>query len=357
VIVAAMDADHGHGLWETEIATPPAAEPIVNEADRSLAAANVNGDLFRIDESAIRARVLDQPLEASAAPAVTMLTSGEDLGSGRAAFGAPGKSDHLLLYDPSQRDRPARWIGMPSPLACGMTRFGDGILAPLEVGQVFYLNPTNGQTLAAPFQPRLQPRTKLAYQPAGIAGDSGNQFVITDGHEKIYLVALVDQPEPHLAQVTEAAVGPLPIVSPIVVEHNLAFAVTKGGHLTRFQLPSLSPMGETNLSADGVAGPFAIGDLLLVATANGQLIAVKADGSIAWTAPLSFGDLAGPPLKTDQGVLVAYRKGIVELRGLGDGQPIRKLDLLQPLATGPVRYMNRIAVVSHDGTLLIANEP
>jgi outer membrane protein assembly factor BamB len=358
VIVAAMDAEHGHGLWETELAVPPAASPVVNEADRSLAVANVNGDLFRIDDAAIREKVLDQPLEASAAPAgPPPLTEAVVLGGGRAAFGAPGKSDHLLLYDPSQHDRPARWIGMPSPLACAPTPMGEGFLAPLEVGQVFYLNAANGRPLAAPFQPRLAPGTKLAYQPAGVAGDSGRQFVITDGHEIIYSVAVADQPEPHLAQLAETSVGSFPIVSPIVVIKDFAFAATDGGHLVRFQLPSLTPAGETNLSGDAVGGPYPIGDLLLVATANQQLVAVNADGTIAWTAPLSGGDLAGPPLKTEQGMLLAYRKGIVELRGAGDGKPIRTLDLQHPLATGPIRYLNRIVLVAHDGTLLIANEP
>jgi hypothetical protein len=352
-----MDAEHGHGLWETELAVPPAASPVVNEGDRSLAIANVNGDLFHIDDAAMRAKVLDQSLDALAAPPAPVLTSAVDLGAGRAAFGAPGKSDHLLLYDPSQTDHPARWIGLPSPLVCGLTAMGDGFLAPLEVGQVFYLSATSGRAIAAPFQPRLQPGTKLVYQPAGVAGDSGRQFVISDGHEKIYSVNLTDQPEPHLAQSAEANVGPFPVTSPIVLTKDFASATTDGGHLVRFQLPALTAAGETNLSADAVNGPFAVGGLLLIATANEQMVAVKSDGTIAWTSPLTSGDLAGPPLETDKGFLVAYRKGTLELRGLADGKPIRAIDLQQPLATGPVRLLNRIVLVALDSTLLIANEP
>jgi outer membrane protein assembly factor BamB len=358
VVVAAIDAEHGHSLWETELAVPPAASPVVNETARSLAIANVNGDLFRVDDAAIRGRVQDQPLEVAATPSgPPSLTTGVDLGGGRAAFGAPGKSDHLLLYDPSQRDRPARWVSLPSPLACGLTPLGDGLIVPLEVGQIFDVNPTDGKSIASPFQPRLAPGRKLAYQTAGVAGDSGRQFVIADGHEKIYLVALADQPESHLAQVAEANVGPFPIVSQIVVVNDVATAATEGGHLARFQLPSLTTAGETNLPADVVAGPFPIGDLLLVATAGGQLVAVKPEGTIAWTVPLLGGDLAGPPLKTDQGVLIAYHKGVVELLGLNDGKSIRALDLEHPLATGPVRYLNRLVLSAHDGTLLFTNEP
>jgi outer membrane protein assembly factor BamB len=356
-IVAATDADHGHAYWETELAVPPAANPVVSDADRAFATANVNGVVFAIDEAAIRARVANQPLSGAGASASASLTTGVELGGGRAVFAAPGKSDYMLSYDASQRDHAVSWSRLPSNLSCRPTPLAGGIIVPLEVGQVFFLNPANGQSLAAPFQPRLQPGAKLAYQPAGVAVDDPNQFVITDGREKIYLVALADQPQPHMTQVAEANVGPFPIVSPIVVNKGIAAGISQGGHLVRFQLPSLSPAGETNLSADGVAGPFALGDLLVVATANQQLVAVKPDGSIAWSAPLEKSDLAGAPVSTEQGFLIAYRNGFLELRNPSDGQPIRKVDLKHPLATSPVRYMNRIVVAAPDGTLLIANQP
>jgi hypothetical protein len=96
---------------------------------------------------------------------------------------------------------------------------------------------------------------------------------------------------------------------------------------------------------------------MLVVTANQQLVAVKSDGTVAWKEALTGGDLAGPPLKTDQGILIAYRKGILESRGLADGKPTRAVDLEQPLATGPVRYLNHVVLSAHDGTLIVANEP
>ena len=178
----------------------------------------------------------DQPLEAASAPSNTRLTTGLDLGNGRAVFAAPAKSDQLLLYDPAQRERGARWHGFPSPLACSPTQLSDGLVVPLEVGQVFYISAADGQSLAAPFQPPLQPNTKLAYRQAGVVDDASRQFVISDGREKIFLVKVVDQPEPHLAQAAEARVGPFPIASPIVVVDNFAFAATEGGHLAQLSI-------------------------------------------------------------------------------------------------------------------------
>ena len=82
---------------------------------------------------------------------------------------------------------------------------------------MFYLSSADGARLATPFQPRVETQTSLAYKPAGAIGGDGRQFVITDGAKKIYLVALVDQPQPHLEAVKEGDVGPQPIGTPIVV--------------------------------------------------------------------------------------------------------------------------------------------
>jgi hypothetical protein len=238
-----------------------------------------------------------------------------------------------------------------------MSPFGQGVLVPLEVGQVFYLNPADGQSLTAPFQPRLQPRMKIPYQPAAQADKEGRQFVITDGHEKIYLVEVADQPQPHFTTVAEANVGAFPIVSPIVVMGTTVLAATDGGQLARFELPSLKSAGQTALPSDVVWGPYPVGELVLLVTANDQLVAVRPSGEIAWAHAVKGGDLAGPPLANGDSVLVAYRQGILERRGLVDGEPVGRLDVEHPLAAGPVQFLGRIVLAAHDGTLFVVDQP
>lgn len=358
VIVSAIDTESGKMFWENILAVPPAATPIVDDANRTLAFADVNGLIFRFDDAAIRSRVQDQPLAGGVGGGeVPKLTVGVDLGAGRAAFAAPGESDQLVLYDPTAARNAVRRNKLPSTIVCAMSPFGKGVLVPLEVGQVFYLNPSDGQPLAMPFQPRLQARMKVPYQPAAQVDDAGRQFVITDGHEKIYLVELVDSSEPHFDTVKDGSVGAFPIVRPMVVIDQTVFAVTDGGQLTRFTLPSLETAGQTALPGDVVWGPYRIGDLLLVVTANDQLVAVNKEGGIAWSDSVKGGDLAGPPLATDNGVLLTYRKGILEHRGIADGQPVGSLDVEHPLSAGPVRFMDRIVLTAHDGTLLVVQQP
>lgn len=358
VVVTAIDADSGKTFWQNVLAVPPAATPVVDEAARTLAFADVNGLVYRFDEAALRSRVQDQPF--SAGPTLSnapKLTTGVDLGGGRAAFAAPGQSNRLMLYDPASERTPLRVAKLPSKIVCAMSPLGQGVLVPLEVGQVFYLNPADGQPLAAPFQPRLLPRSKVPYQPAAQVDDAGRQFVISDGHEKIYLVQLIDKPQPHFTTVAEANVGAFPIVSPIVVMGTTALAVTDGGQLTRFELPSLKNVGQTVLPSDVVWGPYRVGDLLLMVTASDQLVAVDPNGEITWTQAVKGGDLAGPPLAAGNSVLLSYRRGILERRGLAAGDSAGQLDVEHPLAAGPVQFLDRIVLTANDGTLFVVDQP
>ncbi len=356
VVVAAIDTKQGRSLWETDLAMPPAGAPVVDEAAKSLTFANAAGYAFRFDEAAIRSRVQDQPLAAPLAPPQPpALNASADLGQGRAVFSA-ANADWLLLYNPAHGNS-AKWIQLDSPLACATTPFGQGFLAPLKIGQVFYLSAADGAKLATPFQPRIEPGTSLEYKRAGVAVGDGRPFVITDGANKIYLVTVTDQPQPHLEVVKEAEVGPRPISSPIVVLGDTAFAIAGESRLVRYNLPSLELGGETNLPAPAEWGPYAAGEMVLMATVDQKLLAATPTGELRWQVPLEHGQLAGPPLVIADSVLLAYRKGVVERRSLADGKPLGTINVEHPLATGPVAFLQKLVVAAADGTLLVIDQP
>jgi hypothetical protein len=222
---------------------------------------------------------------------------------------------------------------------------------------VFYLNSADGSSLAMPFQPRLEPRTIVNYQPARVTDHDGRRFVIADGGEKIYLVEVVNQPQPHLAAVAEADAGPHRIRSPFVVLGDIALAVGGDSHMVRFRLPSLEPAGESKLSAPVVWGPFPAGDGVLLATADKHLQLLTAGGEEKFRMPLEHGDPAGAPLVQGGSVLISYRKGIVERRSAVDGKSLATIDVEHPLAAGPVPFSNRIVLPAHDGTVLVVDQP
>jgi outer membrane protein assembly factor BamB/tetratricopeptide (TPR) repeat protein len=364
VVVAACETTNGHTLWETDLAVPLAAAPLIDSAAKSLLVATTHGQVFRLDEAAIRSRIQDEPLPvvlaSQSGPNPTSdtppITSTIDLGQGRAVFCAAG-SDRLLLYNPAVADGNLQLIRLESPLACEVTPLRDGFLAPTRIGQVFLLSASDGTPRATPFQPMLQPNVTWDYQPAVVLDEQTGQFVISNGSQKIYLVQVVDQPRPHLKAIGEAIVGPLPITSRIVALRDVLFAAGSS-HLVRFRLPSLEPSGENNLPAPLVWGPFRAGDAVLLATADGQLAAVSSQGDVLWSTPFSeHGDPAGDPLVIGDSVVVAYRRGIVERRSLADGRVVGASDSEQPLGTGPVQFVQRLVLGTSEGTLLVLDQP
>lgn len=356
-VVAAMNIDDGRTLWQTEVASAPSWAPIVDEAQRSLTMATANGQVYRFDEGAIKARVLDQPLAPQGAtPADPTLSYGADLGAGRAAFCRPGVSNQIALVDPADGAR-VRWVTLPSKLACEITPFADGLLAPLSVGQVFYLRASDGQSAAAAFQPRLEPNTEVLFKPAGVVGEDGRQFVIADGRDKIYLVALGEQPPASLNLTSEAKVGQFPLASRALVIGDTVLAAHEESGIVRFALPSLSPAGELDLPGVVAWGPYRVGELIIVATADAKLLGVSANGEIVWNVSLQGGDLAGPPLAVADGFLLAYRSGLCERRSLQDGAVQGQIDVEHPLAAGPVRFLDRIVLTTGDSTLLVIESP
>jgi hypothetical protein len=333
----------------------PAGAPVVDGAGKSLTFANAAGYVFRFGEAAIQSRVQDAPLKAPLGPPQPpALTTSTDLGQGKALFTA-ANSDWMVLYNPAQNDS-VKWIRVESPLACPPTTLGPGFVAPLKIGQVFLLNSADGARLGTPFQPRIEPGATFNYKQTG-AVQGGNQFVITDGAKKIFLVAFADQPQPHLQLVKEAEVGPRPIVSPVVVLGDMALAVAGDSRLVRFKLPTLEAAGETNLPAPVEWGPYAAGETALAATVDQKLVAVSGSGELKWEVPIEHGALAGAPLVIGDSVYLAFRKGVVERRALADGNQTGALNVEHPLATGPVAFGERLIVAASDGTLLVADQP
>lgn len=351
-IVTAASTSDGAPYWETDIGATPAGNPLASSSPRAIISADANGQVYRFDAEAIQSRALSQALPEPEDTKAMLFDSSALLPDGGAVFASTGKSE-ARIYTPTGSE-PIKKIDLPAAVACQPTPFGDGWLAPLSVGQVFYLDSQAAEPLAAPFQPTLTPGRQLSWQPATAVDDE--QFLLTDGSEKVYLVELRIDGAPALVPTAEASVGPSPLTTRMVQLGKLAIAGTAEGQAALFQLPTLDAGERVDLGGSIAWGPYVAGDVAVFGLVGGDLVAINTQGEIAWKSAAPGEALLGPPLVNAGNMVIAGQSGIVSIVDLSNGNVVKRLDAGQPLAGGPVKLQNRMVVTARDGALLVLQE-
>ena len=351
VLVAGTSLVDGRTLWETQVATPPAGEPI---ADGDLVVATASGQLFSLGADALKSPVVDQPVSKefdTRHPIV--LSTRTDLKDGSVVFAPLGGDTRMLLVAASPRA--GRLLSVPDPLACPPAALGKGLIVPTRIGQVSWLNPATGQPVATPFQPPLLVDSNVRWTIPSATTD-GKEFVISDG-PRVYRVALVREPVPHLEAAATSEELAAPIVTAIATFDSLALAADAAGRLRVFRLPDLAIDQSIELGGGVTWGPRRIGKVALLATSNDELICLSSDAKIAWRQSLKQGPLAGTPAVSGEELILSTLGGHVVRLALADGNTLGIAELGQPLATGPVALDKQWMVATQDGTLLVIASP
>ena len=318
--------------------------------------ANSAGALFRLDALAIQQRVQDQPLTARAQKNSPVLAARIDLDDGRIVFTAAKGSDTVLVYNPSASSNALEWRRLPDQLTCVPSAFQDALIAPMRNGQVFWIDPSTGQQRGTPFQPTLTPGKSLPWHTATVMGDNADALVLADGRTKLYLVGVVLGTGANPSQLVARAESDelaVPLVSGVAVVGSVVSVADAENFLMSFALPDLKIGPRTNLNASVAWGPRRIGDYVLIATAQNELLCFGKTGDLLWRIPLSEGPLAGDPLAEDNDFILATKSGTVSRISAQSGQQRNKVNLGQPLASGPVPFGKQWVLVGHDGTLLV----
>lgn len=349
-IVAAMDSGPGESLWETTLAMPLAGPAFAD--GKSLVAMDSSGTLFRADLPAIQRGAVTQSLAPSKRPSAP-LTSTVSTQQNRLLAGALQKEQMVHSIAGSK----PRTFSIPGPLASQPIAWNDGFIVPSTVGQVFYLDAKQGQEAATAFQPELRPGETINWLKPVAASAGNDSFVaISDAVEKLYLLKLEPQPQPHLQAVAAADVGATPLASPLAVLGNQVFAGTSAGRLLSFRLPDLEPGDGISLGGQIVWGPYTTEKGLLLVLDTEELVLVG-EGDILWRQPLT-GDLpTESPLISGDTLLLGRRDGRVVKLSLADGSEQATLESNRPLVSGPTAFGSQVAFATSDGVLILFDQP
>lgn len=339
--------------WETDIAAPPADTPLASTSPVALIEADANGQVYRFDPNAIKTRAQNKSLASTSGGAGDMIYEFSELLAGGAAVFASEGAKQALLYSPSAQ-QPLSKVNLASALASRPAALGEGWIAPLSVGQVFVLDAENGQPIAAPFQPPLEAGKVIAWKAPAAIDDQ--RFILTDGVAKVYVLELQSTGAATIAVNAEASLSVAPLARGFLPLKTVAIALAESGQIVMHQLPGLD-VGETlNPGGRVTWGPHRVGERAVFATAT-TLFMLDGDGKVAWSVPLTTAKFAGPPMLDGESILFASEDGTVVRIALVDGAEMGRVDVGEPLASGPVLLNKRCVVAGRDASLLVLESP
>ncbi|HYW81018.1 MAG TPA: PQQ-binding-like beta-propeller repeat protein, partial [Thermoguttaceae bacterium] len=353
VLVAATDVEEGRRYWETRLTARPVAawtNPGPTGGDKTggpVCVVTSAGAVYRIDATATGP---GQPLASiesgrMANPVAHAVAVGNDL----VAMSTDGESGQVIVFDATQTQQSMRSLSLPDPPGCFPIAYGNGLLMPTKVGQVFLLDPRSGQKLAEPFQPTLKIGSPPVWQLPTTTDDG--KVLLCDGRTNLYCVELVEQPTRHLAASKHAELTD-PIVSTVASCGQAAYGISATGALTAFRLPELTEIeSPVALSGRLAWGPDRVGAHVMLATDDNRLYCLDGAGQLVWQATIPYGPLAGRPLAIRDGFVAASLDGVVWRIDGKTGEELGKIETGRSLGLGPLRLGTRLLLAGFDGTL------
>ncbi len=194
VRVTAAVAQTGQVIWDVDLGVPIVS---ILPSQKSLSVFNSQAALFNVDATALAA---GKPLTAKENPGRNQrklrFSNPTVLSDGRVAFLNEKQGAQVLVFDPntsagSQVQLNSLQISNGIPVGEAAVA-EEGIVVPLDNGQLVYVNPTTGKQVAQPFQPTLSVGSKTSWvSPATLA--DGKTIVGATSNKMIYRLSVGKQ--------------------------------------------------------------------------------------------------------------------------------------------------------------------
>ncbi len=346
-VVSAVAMGEPKLLWETELGVPPVGVSAVGGDEGKLETATAGGALFEIPLDLLGKRaVIDETV--GALPTVQVkkaVSSACRFPDGTVVLSFGAGSNQVFVLDPNETPRRFRPQTLPGTLACNPAVFRGGLVVPVLEGQVFLINPRDGDKLVEPFQAELAAGTRTNWiEPTILEEDA---FLLSDGQTMLYLMSVSEDPKPHLAAVHSTALG-RPPAAPPAVSSGFAALVDAAGTLNVMSLPELKTVLEEPMGGRPAWGPVQVGESILVQSGGGEVFCVGGDGKIAWRRPLEGGTPIGAVL-IDADPLVALMSGAVVRLDARTGEEKDRVEIGRPL-NGILTVDGGPILIGHDGS-------
>jgi len=318
------------------------------------------GDVFRVGRANLESGVASSPVIASE---VIENLSFDNLLKSEAgdliAVSGNKNNDLLSLQSGADKSRlfklglePGDEVSHPPILIDGK------LVVASKRGQIAKIDADSGQVDGTPFLPPVAPGMTVPWMPLLDIGNNqviaAHSSIITDTGptpSKLYMVSLEGRA---VSKTAELALE-TQIISPMQYLDGTIFGVTSDGttdNLTTWSLGE-QPSADAKQQMDDryVAGPWLVGDLLLLQTDRDELVSYDLTLQRKWAVKLGNVRLAGPPVLLGQNILLTINNGMLIALSPEDGAQTRSSSLQQPLAKQPVMSGGSLWIPGSDGTV------
>lgn len=351
LFIAAVDGESGRVFWETQVSDPPLEELRVIDDSQRLEAIGQSGVIYRFDPT------INEPSLAGVRPDRVLrypgLIEGKKphgclLPSGDWVIGACPDQE-LFVLRPQQDRTEVTTVPLPRPLSSIPVAFRNGVLIGLQDGSLALLDVATKQLMGQPYQCEVAPGEKINWSDLVPMGEK----TVLAANSAGWLLKLdwIDQPSGHF-EVKQSRMFDSPLVSPLCLVGEHIVAVDAERKVLSISAIDLTTVARQQLETKVVWGPWSVGPVTGLATADGALILLSPTVQVT-KVDLNDEIPVGIPVVLGEDLLIATRQGSLLRINPMQGTVIRRVNLATACATGPVLVGETIVLGSPDGRWLM----
>ncbi len=353
-------------VWQTNFSGEVAGELAV--IDDVLTAVSNQGDVFRLDAKAISTGNAVPKTYASKFRGDLKFNDVVQFGQSLAAVGPIGERaitksitsnedevlDADLMFFDGEDSKLMRLTTPANVPACRPLQLDTDLIIASSTGYVARINPKNNRMVGTPFQPAISPDSTINWLPPIELGSDLLAIAIGESAgESNKLFVLSAENKRTISKLSEFE-SDVPFKGELNLFGDSILAVLGGDQvdtLATFAGQPLNKTGEVELAGAVVAGPWMVGEDLLVKLDNDKLYMFAKDLTRKWVQDSPNIQFAGAPKIADGKLMLCLKSGKVDFVNPATGERNGGFDLQQPIVSHPVTIGNEMYFSGADGTV------
>ena len=357
-------------VWRTDFGGEIAGDLVMG--DNGLTAFSGQGDAFSLDDAAMASGKATSSARASEVIQNLQFSDVIQFEDGLATVGPIGKQAIVKSIRGGKETRrdadmvffngtDLKLMKLAPPAnfpACRPLKFGTDLIIASSSGYVALVNPRNNRMVGSPFQTAITPDSVINWLPPIDIGS--DQVAIAVGESKgepSKLLLLSAANKSRISKVAEVE-SEQPFKGELNLFGDTVLAVLGGSQvdlLATFSGDSLAKANTVELEGAVVAGPWIVGDDVLVKLDNDKLYMFGSDLTGKWVQDSPNVQFAGVPELVGDQLLLCYKSGKVDFVNPATGERTNGFDLQQPIVNRPLTVGNQMYFSGADGTVHVVD--